>query len=616
MTWDAAESIADALLYEGYLLYPYRGSALKNRYRWQFGIVGPRLTGASAEEPPSSMQTECLIDPGVRPLLDLKVRFLQIEARTVERLVAASDRWEAVHTFTVGGRELVAWDEASPRELIIRGVHVDESPGNLDYIFQVDGGREMEVVSNDAGRICARVVRERLPITCAIRVAVEAAGVHRKIGVHIENLTPYLPDPEAARSAALRRSLVGAHTLLAIVDGEFVSLLEPSPEAAASAAACRNVNTWPVLVGCAPQRNLMLSAPIILYDYPSVAPESPGDLFDGTEIDEILTLRVLTLTSEERRAAAATDPRARQIIERAAAMSPAAFARLHGAIRNIETVSTPAADRSPWEEFLNPGGMDAKESLEVGGRRVVKGSRVRLCPPPGRRADAMDLFLRDQTATVAAVFRDLEDQAHIAVILDIAGDADLHESNGRYFYFRDDEIEVLDHVDSHATDEVAPGRRVLVAGIGNMFLGDDGFGPAVIQRLASRALPDSTKVQDFGIRGIHLAYELLGATPRYETTIIVDAVSRGGSPGTLYVLEPDTPSTTVELPDAHTISVEAVLGFLQRLGGTPGRVLIVGCEVGSVAPEMGLSEAVAAAVDDAAEMVMQLITAEARSSCA
>jgi hydrogenase maturation protease len=223
----------------------------------------------------------------------------------------------------------------------------------------------------------------------------------------------------------------------------------------------------------------------------------------------------------------------------------------------------------------------------------------------------MDMFLIGQTATVAAVYRDLEDQPHIAVTVDAAGDADLHDANGRYFYFRPDEVEVLDaDTERVPTVDTPRPRRVLVAGIGNMFLGDDGFGCAVIQRLGSRPLPEWVTVKDFGIGGIHLAYALLGASPAYDMTIIIDAVARGGPPGTLYVLQPDVEAMSTVSPDAHTLSVEAVLALLQRLGGQPRRVRIVGCESASVEPQMGLSDAVTRAVDGAAELVMTLIADE------
>ena len=154
--------------------------------------------------------------------------------------------------------------------------------------------------------------------------------------------------------------------------------------------------------------------------------------------------------------------------------------------------------------------------------------------------------------------------------------------------------------------------RILVAGVGNVFLGDDGFGVEVARRLAATALP--AHVADFGIRGVHLAYELLER--RYETTILVDATLRGGEPGTVYLLAPDLDGLDglgdggTDLADAHGMDPRAVFGLLARLGGTPGRVLIVGCEPARTEEEMGLSEPVAAAVDEAVRMILKLLERE------
>jgi hydrogenase maturation protease len=611
MNWERAEAIADAILHEGYLLYPYRRSAPKNRYRWQFGIVRPQDAGQADEYGPAFMQTECLVEPGASPSLDLKLRFLQIEARLVERLAEAPDRWEAVDAITVGDRELVTWDEAEPREVAVTGIPVCAGLADGVSRFAIGGSREVELVRDASHEIAARIVRERLPITGVIEVSIDAIGELRKVRVRVTNDSTGAPGGDLDRRDTLRRSLIGAHTLLAIADGAFVSLLEPPLRFAEHAAGCTNAHTWPVLVGQPPERDLMLSSPIILYDYPAVAAESPGDLFDATEIDEMLTLRVLTLTERERQEAIVTDPRAKRIIERATTLPDEMFGRLHGAMRDVrhETMETP--DLSSWEMLLNPTGGDAV--VEVNGVRLGRGSRVRLraLSSGGRRTDAMDMFLVGQPATVAAVYRDLEDQAHIAVTIDASGAADLHESNGRYFYFRADEIEVLDDAaPGKATTSLSRNRRVLVAGIGNIFLGDDGFGPAVIQRLASRSLPDGVRVEDFGIRGIHLAYEMLGASPQYETTIIIDAVARGAAPGTLFVLEPDVADTPIAAPDAHSLSVEGVLQYLAQVGGHPCRVVVVGCEHETIDSVMGLSESVAAAVDGAADLVLELLADE------
>ena len=160
--------------------------------------------------------------------------------------------------------------------------------------------------------------------------------------------------------------------------------------------------------------------------------------------------------------------------------------------------------------------------------------------------------------------------------------------------------------------------RTLVAGIGNIFLGDDGFGSEVARRLITEPLPERVKVSDFGIRGIHLAYELLDG---YDTAIFIDATQQGGEPGTIYIIEPDVDSIETEnglaeagIQDAHGMDPASVLALLRSLGGGVGRLLVVGCEPADVDDRMGLSEPVARAVDEAVRVVRDLVTAEARSA--
>ena len=157
-------------------------------------------------------------------------------------------------------------------------------------------------------------------------------------------------------------------------------------------------------------------------------------------------------------------------------------------------------------------------------------------------------------------------------------------------------------------------RKILVAGVGNIFLGDDGFGVEVAKQLVGETLPDGVTVSDFGIRGVHLAYQLLEG---YDTLILIDAAKRGESPGTVFVLEPDFADEDLEredngfLLDAHSMDPELVLGMLDSLGGKVGRVVVVGCEPETIEEQMGLSEAVARAVPDAARLVMELVREEA-----
>ena len=149
-----------------------------------------------------------------------------------------------------------------------------------------------------------------------------------------------------------------------------------------------------------------------------------------------------------------------------------------------------------------------------------------------------------------------------------------------------------------------PGR-MLIAGVGNIFLGDDGFGVEVTRRLAREALPEWVRVADFGIRGLHLAFDILDGG--YDATVLVDATARGGAPGTVYLIEPDLDGAAGAPADAHTMTPEAVFAALNALGANPGRVFIVGCEPASLDENIGLSGPVARAVDEALHLVRSLI---------
>jgi hypothetical protein len=288
----------------------------------------------------------------------------------------------------------------------------------------------VEPIHDEQGRLAGRVVREHRAVEGAIRISgarLFASHPLLAVRIRIENLT--LTDaPAAPRGEMLGAFLVGTHTLLALTAGEFISLLDPPPWAEDAARACENVGTWPVLVGPPEGRRQMLSSPIILADYPEIAPESAGDLFDATEIDEILTLRTMTLTDDEKREARATDPRAAAIIDRVDGMGAAELDRLHGAIR------------APREL---PDAVPGRDRIEIAGVTVARGSRVRLCPGLGR-ADAQDMFLAGRVGRVEGVFLDLEDKRYLAVTLEGDPAAEFHRWHGRYLYFAPDEVEPLE----------------------------------------------------------------------------------------------------------------------------------------------------------------------------
>jgi hypothetical protein len=420
------EAIADAVMYEGYVLYPYRASAIKNQFRWQFGVVAPREYSEWSGTDSWHTQTECVLESLGAPRLTVRVRCLQLQRRTLER-PSGTDEWLGCERLAVDGREMQAWDEAVPQDVTVADVAIDDLCLREDArAIDLPGVVKTEIVHGSAGQRAARITRECWMIAAAIRVSAERVGGFVKVRVRVENTTSY-ESAVADRETALRRSLLGCHVLLYVDDGLFVSLTDPPADASAVVSSCVNQHTWPVLAGVPGTRHLVLSAPIILYDYPAIAPESSGDFFDATEIDELLALRVMTMTDQEKREAAGTDELARQIVARAGDQPTAALATLHGAIRSFEEMLNPSDAPSPNQAVI-----------EIGTTTVGCGSRVRLTPK--KRADSMDMFLAGRIATVAAVHRDLEDQIHIAVTLDDDPGADLRRAYGRFFYFSPEEV--------------------------------------------------------------------------------------------------------------------------------------------------------------------------------
>ncbi|MFL6296254.1 MAG: hypothetical protein ACJ75M_10630, partial [Actinomycetes bacterium] len=303
----------------------------------------------------------------------------------------------------------------------------------------------VEPVHTAAGKLAGRTVRRRWPVLGTVTLSAERLdgpyGLVR-LRLQLENATAW-NDPGADRSVALRHSLVAAHSLIGIDQGVFLSLLDPPEWAKPAAEACQNLHTWPVLIGDEGQRDAMLSSPIILYDHPTIAPESPGDLFDATEIDEILTLRTMALTEEEKREARATDERAAAIIDRVDNMPPELLERLHGAVRYLKGVEGTEEEEPELVPWWDPGAdrtvSPDSDGVVVAGVTVARGSRVRL--RPGQRADAQDMFLAGRLATVEAVFLDVDGNRHLAVTLDEDPAADLQRWHGRFLYFSPDEVE-------------------------------------------------------------------------------------------------------------------------------------------------------------------------------
>jgi len=345
MRADLLNKIVNAVLYEGYMLYPYRHSSIKNRHRWNFGIVYP------AGMEPCRMTTECLIEAALDPTVRVEVRFLQL------------------------------YEEGAQQEAVERRITSD---ANGIHAFRFE-------------RLQGEIHISREGIQAGLQ----------KVRVTIVNQTTQ----DESRNHLLH-CLVSAHTILSVSGGQFVSLLDPPHEYREAASNCRNVGTWPALVGVPPERDCVLSSPIILYDYPRVAEESPGDLFDATEIDEILTLRILTLSDEEKEEIRRTGGHERRLLERAESLTPEQLLKLHGTMRDVRS-------------GLKPG------------------DRVRIRPRSG--GDILDVILKGHVAVVESIEQDFENRTHIAVIVeeDPGKDLGLMRQPGHRFFFSEDELELI-----------------------------------------------------------------------------------------------------------------------------------------------------------------------------
>ena len=487
-----ARQVADAILYEGYLLYPYRGSARKNQSRFQFGVLMPPAYRDVDDCEPSVSQTECLLECPEDAAVTVFARFLHLQRRQVEAKDGPGG-FRAVPSVRVGGSEVTTWDEAAERE------HRATAPihallaGGVDAAFAVPGVESVEMLTDRGGRTVGRLVRRRAPLAGMIRLGADRlpgpyGGL--RLGVTIENHTS--PDgPLRRREDGLRLALIASHALIHVPGGRFLSLTDPPEWAEPHAAACGNTGTWPVLAGPEECRELVLSSPVILYDHPRIAAESAGELFDSTEIDEILTLRTLALTDEEKREARATDPRAAALLDRLDDLPPEMLERMHGAIRYLgpptqagtgrpgagqevtgqggtgreamgegytgrevtgEGGTGPPGARSAsatqdrsapwWDPGADTSVSPETDHIMIQGVPVTRGSRVRM-RPGARRADAQDLFLTGRSALVEAVLHDVDGNVHLAVTPEDDPAADLQRSHGRFLYFAPDEVEPI-----------------------------------------------------------------------------------------------------------------------------------------------------------------------------
>jgi len=288
---ELARKVADAVLYEGYMLYPYRHSALKNQERWSFGILYPpayeEVQGGTER---SIMHSECLLETAEEtgaPKMQLELRFLQPGPR-----------------------------EAVTERFMNFGIELSQDSELVPFSFLASDCQQVD------GSICIRQQK--------------IGNGLMKVTSEVRNESAF-PGPKTCdRDLALEYSMLSAHTILEIQNGRFISLLDPPKHLSDVVSRCKNIGNFPVLVGNEGERSLMLCSPIVLYDYPQIAPESAGDFYDATEMDEMLTLRVMTLTDEEKSEMRAADARVRQMLERTEQTAREQLIKTHGSFRDLK----------------------------------------------------------------------------------------------------------------------------------------------------------------------------------------------------------------------------------------------------------------------------------------
>jgi hypothetical protein len=424
MNFSSIEKIADAILFEGYILYPYRASAIKNRQRWNFGTLYPQAyaEGTSPQET-SQFHAEILLEGSGESTVDARLRFMQL--------------------VNPQAYQSKGWNEGVARSRSAQGIRLEQLMQGFEETY--DFSKLAQEEKQQVPSACATI-----PIEGHLSMNAELLreGLYR-ISATFANVTSprhFSRDRLSAQGCAFN----SAHLMLQVTDGAFVSLLEPQPEFERDAQRCKNKGVFPVLAGDKQSRAFVLCSPIILYDYPQVAPESAGDYFDGCEMDEMLALRVLTLTDEEKAEIRRGDLHAQKILARTETLPADHLLKLHGAVRDLRPAGPFTSGDIGDDGRFNPiqpwNPFDERPPIEVVrvfGAEIRSGDRVRLWPQ--KKADIIDMAMEGKIAIVEAIEQDFEDNVQLAVVLedDPGRDMGMLRQPGHRFFFHPDEVEPL-----------------------------------------------------------------------------------------------------------------------------------------------------------------------------
>ncbi len=403
MTTSGVDELISTLLYEGYALYPYTPGASKNSTPTPFGIVYPPTYAESQPAAFSMLRLECVLQGGPDAKVTGSVRFLQ----------AAGERHKGVE------RRL---DPGSPTL-----AELAREPVDLEFEYEPEDAEEAP------------------PLKGRVRMRAELLGpelARVKICVHNDSVVGPTAEDEPTRAEALRRSLLSVHPMLEVEGARFASPLERDGDAGEAVEACECVNTFPVLVGEGDVA--VLGATIMLPDHPELAPESLGNLFDNTEIEEALLLHVQVLTDDERKGIEEhQDPAVREMLERADKVTNDEMLELHGELTFSEPADDAQGERTNGTQLKPPAGIDdipGEHELDLGARRVKLGDKVVL--RPGTEGDVYDKMLHGRTATIERIYKGYDDRVYLGVTVDDDPGQDLLRDTGRYLFFFADEIEV------------------------------------------------------------------------------------------------------------------------------------------------------------------------------
>lgn len=453
--YEAARAVAEAVLYDGYVLQPERPSRRPNAERSRMGVLVPLGYSPADASERTFNQTECLVE-GEHPKLSVRVHFLHLQRCDVESAFGAGFvAAEALAVGGTGGTTYLPRDEAVEAEVSVRAAVTDLLRAPAEVAFRRPPSVEYELIAGAPGRHgpepVGRLVRERQAVEGVVQLAAEPLngpyGLTR-IRVRVENRTQVRARAGTESPDALAHSLAATHVLLSATDGTFVSMLAPPDWAEGYVDRCDNIGTFPVLVGEPDRADMMLSSPIILHDHARLAPENAGSRPDSTGIERLLGIPTMSLSDIPPAAAldgdapasaeGRTEPRSLPPFSQVSAMPPDVLERLHGTLHFLS--ETPQAAPA-WGSRSHPGSPAAElDEVVIAGTVVRKGSRVRVRPSRLRPGGLADVGVAGRAATVVAVFLDVDGSHRLAVVPDREGPGRAR-SRGAYLYLSPEEIE-------------------------------------------------------------------------------------------------------------------------------------------------------------------------------